>query len=140
MSKFSKTKVRRLNNRQCKKHHVGAYERLGFGIEIAFKKPMQEEDFDTFWDNFIGMVEEAGLTVNGLAGQIPMVRTDAVIFPEEDRTTKIEDRFAMLSILQRHPEYISEAWIGSISFDGHNDDWPQNISTDPYVIHITYAK
>ena len=48
-----------------KKFHVGEFQQLGFEVIVEFKSNFTEADFDQFWYEFIGKIEENKLECGG---------------------------------------------------------------------------
>lgn len=55
----------KLKRRLRKKFHFGEFQELGFEVTVEFKPNFTETEFDQFWHEFIGKIEENKLECGG---------------------------------------------------------------------------
>lgn len=55
----------KLKRRLRKKFHLGEFQEFGFEISVNFKKGIDEIQFNKFWHDIIGEIENAGFLCGG---------------------------------------------------------------------------
>jgi uncharacterized protein YggL (DUF469 family) len=106
----------KLKRRLRKKFHVGEFQELGFDVFVNLKSYLGETEFDTFYDEFIGVIEENKLSFGG-GGGLEDVK-GFVCSPEKFASPTIEDREQIKIWLERREE-VADYKLGDF-VDGWN--------------------
>lgn len=68
MKKYEKSKgrIRRLNQRQRKKLHLGQFQQLIFSVRAEFPHTLEEVAYDSLWNDFIDFLQDRKLVIGGM--------------------------------------------------------------------------
>lgn len=100
LKSLSNRRLRNLNRRQCKKHHVLEFQVFGFEVFVTFKTPQEETEMEPFWDDFYTHVEKLGLQATGLGGAMPILETEA-FFVSNSGTTSEAQKASLIEWLEK---------------------------------------
>ena len=120
-SRYSKSRIRRLNRRQRKKFHLGEFQEMGFELRWTYHTTLKEPEVYLFFDQFIPMIEARNMGCScGLAPE----GSDGYVATLGRGTVSPEDRIAVLEWLRANPAVASadagdlvDSWYGWESDD-----------------------
>lgn len=98
----SKGRIRKLNNRQRKKLHLGEYKQLRGDITVRFKQTLDNDAFETWLNAWIEWVETHGLYVACFGGADHFSGTDGMLLAE--KSLQQEQLDAAVAWLKGRPE------------------------------------
>ncbi len=95
----SKSRVRRLNPRQRKKHRLGDFQELVFALRWTNHEGLSEAELDTQLDDLIELIEARGLLFGGGFSQNG---GEGVVTRAGRSSTSEADRDALVKWLRNH--------------------------------------
>ena len=100
----STRRIRRLNQRQRKKAHVGEFAEYVFDVDLTFVEALDEDAYESLMDDLYELLEQRGLLGGGFGGSVPLTKTTGVITTVERGSPTQEDREALAQWLKARPE------------------------------------
>jgi len=114
----SRTWLRSLKRRHCKKLRLGEFQEFGLEVKLTFAPALDEAKYEEFFVAFVDMLEEKGLLMAGLGGSFPLAESEAFICCDARGTVSDALAQELLGWLKARPEVstatgeLLDAWYG----------------------------